>query len=172
MLKQRLLVLLGILVGGSLIYLVFTKIPILEVLESFKTATPTAIYGFLIVSVIIMLIHTMRWNVILRADNHKIPFFRLFMYKIVGFGISFITPAAKVGGEPIRAALTQRHGISFKKSFSTIVIDKIVDLSTTGILFGIAVAIAIFTFSFPKNMLFIKLSIGDNSWYLLQVCLM
>ncbi len=143
----------SVLFGFILLVKILKEIPFLEVIDSFKQATPFAIGSFLLVSVVMMLMNTWRWSIIVKGSHMNVPFWKLFQYKIVGYGISFITPAAKVGGEPLRAALLKRHGINFNKALSTIVLDKIIDLSTTAGLFVLAIFLSITTFAVPKNML-------------------
>lgn len=149
----------SIVFGIVLLVKIFQEIPLLEVFDSFRQATPFAVIGFILISVIIMALHTLRWSVIVKSSFKHISFWQLFQYKIVGYGISFITPAAKIGGEPLRAALLQRHGIKFNKAFSTIVLDKIVDMSTNVGLFILAIFIALTSFALPKDMLFVLILI-------------
>ena len=139
-------------IGIVLIYFVYRQFPLNTVLETFTNANYMAITVFIVVSIIIMALHAWRWDVILRTDNHKIPFYKLFLYKTVGFGISFITPFAKVGGEPLRAMLLGKHKVSFDKAMSSVVIDKIIDLATTGFMFALGVFVAISATVLPSSI--------------------
>lgn len=141
-----------IIIGVLLLYFVYQQFPIATVLDTFARAEVFPLILFICTSIAIMSLHTWRWNVILKTRNHSVPFHKLFTYKIVGFGISFITPFAKVGGEPLRAMLLSRHKISFDKAMSSVVIDKIIDLSTTGLVFSIAAFISINFIPLPQNM--------------------
>lgn len=158
--KQYALIALSVVIGFLLIWKIFDEIPIRDVIDAFKTATLQATLGFLIVSLLVMTLNAYRWKVIIQATEKKVPFWLVFQYKIVGFGISFLTPMAKVGGEPLRAALLQRHNIDFKRGLSTVVIDKIIELSTFGILFSMAVVIAVGTYALPKDMFILLISIS------------
>jgi uncharacterized protein (TIRG00374 family) len=151
-------VVIGLIVGILLLVFLMKKIPFEQIIEQFRQASFFAVIGFITISIIMMLLQTMRWQVITKSEGMKIPFLNLLSYKIVGFGISFITPAAKVGGEPIRAGLMKKHGVSFHKGLSTIIIDKLMDFSTIGLLFGIAVILAVTTMDFPVT---IKLMMGS-----------
>lgn len=138
-------------IGIVLIYFVYKQFPISTVMDAFSTNyIPVLI--FILVSIVIMVLHTWRWDIILRTENYKVPFHKLFLYKIVGFGISFITPFAKVGGEPLRAMLLTKHECPFDKGMSSVVIDKIIDLAATGLLFAVGVFIAISIIPLPHSI--------------------
>lgn len=146
-------IILGLLMVGS----IFKKIPFLEVKQAFEEATIPVVVGFILVSVLMMALLTWRWQVIVNIRK-KVPLWRLMQYKIVGYGVSFITPAAKVGGEPLRAMMLQREGFTFKDGFSTVAIDKIIDLTTSGFLFILGILVAISSFALPgKATLFLMI---------------
>jgi hypothetical protein len=85
-----------------------------------------------------MIIFTLRWKILLDAQGHKnISFLELFSYRTIDYGVSYLTPTAKLAGEPVRAAMLMRNGISFKEGLTTITIDKTIELSFTVIMFAI-----------------------------------
>ena len=95
---------------------------------------------------------TLKWNIILKSQGYKIPFSKLFVYKLAGFGVSYVTPVAHMGGEPVRAyLLSHNHNIEFKKSLSSVVIDKSLDLSLDGFFACITIIIILFNFTVSKR---------------------
>ncbi|MBN1175155.1 flippase-like domain-containing protein [Candidatus Woesearchaeota archaeon] len=167
------LIIISIILGIVMILAILKQIPFNEVKQAFQSATPLAIIGFLLVSITMMFLFTWRWQII--TDTKKrVPILNLLQYKIVGYGISFITPVAKAGGEPLRAMLLQKEGFSFKEGLSTIAIDKIVDLTTSGFLFIIGILVAITTFALPEKaevllMVFIIVIIALIIWFYLML---
>ena len=95
---------------------------------------------------------TWRWNVILRSRGHKIPFVKLFIYRVIGQSINFFTPGPRVGGEPTQASLLGKHNVEFTEGLSTIMIDKIIDTTTSGILFVIGVILVSLNYRMPRNI--------------------
>lgn len=130
----------------------FKQISLKEIIDLFVNSNHVATIFFVLFSIIIISLHTLRWKLIIKTTGHNIPFFKVLQYKIIGVGVSFITPGAKVGGEPIRAMLLSRHNVEFHKGLSTIITDKIVDLSVQGVMFVIAAVIAVTTLAMPKDM--------------------
>jgi uncharacterized protein (TIRG00374 family) len=106
---------------------------------------------YIMVLVLLVLTLTWRWIQIVRSRKINIPFKRLLVYRMIGSAINFFTPGPSVGGEPTQATLMTKHGTEFTEGLSTIMIDKIIDTSTSGILFMIGIFLVIMKYSFPKN---------------------
>ena len=144
--------LLSAIVGIIIVILLFWYIRVEEILKAFRHFSFDKLILFLIVSIVMMLLHTLRWSIILRSQGCKVPFPKLFVYKLAGFGVSYITPAAHIGGEPVRAhLLSKNHDIEFKKSLSSVVIDKSLDLSLNGFFACIAILIILANFTVSKR---------------------
>jgi uncharacterized protein (TIRG00374 family) len=106
-------------------------------------------YSFTIM--ILFAVLTWRWDIILRSRGHKINFFRLYIYRIIGQGINFFTPGPRVGGEPTQAALLGKHNVEFTEGLSTVMIDKIIDTTTCGILFIIGALLVSVQYAVPQD---------------------
>lgn len=133
----------------GLIVLVLIKYPFAEIIATFTNFTPLLVLTYLVVSALIMITLSYRWRIILKALGHKIAFYKLIGYRIIGYGISYITPSAKVGGEPVRAALLKRRGLSFREGLSSVVIDKTLELSTSAFFFMFGVLLLILSYALP-----------------------
>jgi len=55
----------------------------------------------------------LRWQVILKAYNIKIPFISLLRMQISAYAISVITPLARVGGEPLKIFMMKEEQCQF-----------------------------------------------------------
>jgi len=151
--KRNSVIALFILIGISLLIWTFKQISFEEIKKVFFYSEHKYVLLFVLFSFLIIFLHTYRWKIIIGTVGHNISIFKLLSYKIAGMSVSFITPGAKVGGEPVRAMLLQKHGIEFHKGLSTVITDKIVDLSSQGVLFVVAAIVAITTVAMPKDML-------------------
>jgi len=85
---------------------------------------------YLAASVLIAAFLTLKWAVVLDAQGERVPFGRLFAYRLVGYSVNYLTPTMHVGSEPIRAYLLNREGIPTHKAASNVIIDKSVELLT------------------------------------------
>ena len=139
----------------------FKQISFSEVLNLFENKNHFVVLLFLCVSATIVGLHSYRWKLIINAAGHKVGFFKIYSYKVAGMGISFLTPGPKVGGEGIQALLLKKQKIEFHKGLSTVITDKIVDLSVQGVLFVIATIIAITTMTMPKDMTYLLILVAS-----------
>lgn len=98
-----------------------------------------------------MIVLTWRWNIILKSRNIKIPFKKLLIYRVIGTSINFLTPGPRVGGEPTQASLMTKHDVDFTEGLTTIMIDKIIDITTSGLLFILGLFLVGIKYSFSKN---------------------
>jgi uncharacterized protein (TIRG00374 family) len=121
-------VLWSILVGLAVSVAIVWGVGFNQVLDAFHHAGWPVIAAYLGVSVLIAIGLTVRWRVILDAYGVRLPFYTLFIYRLIGFSVGYFTPSAHVGGEPVRALLLQKQGIPLKIGFSSAVADKSLEL--------------------------------------------
>ncbi len=87
---------------------------------------------------------TYRWAIIQSAMGRGISKKRLFIYRLIGFGISYFTPGPQIGGEPAQIILLkQNHNISSEKAISSVFLDRLIDVLVNFIIlvFGLFVLI-------------------------------
>lgn len=99
-----------------------------QVFDAFRHAGWLVIAAYLAVSVLILVGLTVRWSVTLDAYGVRLPFYTLFIYRLIGFSVAYFTPSAHVGGEPTRALLLEKQGIPLKVGLSSAVADKSLEL--------------------------------------------
>jgi len=121
-------VLWSIAVGLALSIAIVWGVGIGQVLDAFSHASWIVIAAYLLVSLLIAVGLTVRWRVALDAYGVRLPFYTLFIYRLIGFSVGYFTPSAHVGGEPVRALLLQKQGIPLKVGFSSAVVDKSLEL--------------------------------------------
>jgi uncharacterized protein (TIRG00374 family) len=148
-LKKKLLLIAFLLVGLVGLVVILVQVPPIQIIRTFAHAKP--LYGilFLACSAMVMLTFSFRWHLILRSRGHRIPVFRLFKYRVCAYGISAMTPTAKVGGEPVRMMLLARDGVPPIERVSSVLTDKIVEISTNIVFFLIGLTLVIIKFALP-----------------------
>ncbi len=66
------------------------------------------------------------WGILLRAFGIRLPPAQTFGIGVAGFAVSYITPVAYAGGEPVRAWLVSRKaGASLTTAFATLFVDRL-----------------------------------------------
>lgn len=106
---------------------------------------------YLFLSFVNMCLHTLRWDVILHHHHQaeQIPFHRLLLHRISAYAVSYLTPAALTGGEPVRIFFLQQDNVPIEQATSATVIDKILELSALFLFIVLGVIVAVLSGSFP-----------------------
>ena len=74
----------------------------------------------------VYLFDALGWRMTLRGKANEIAFPRLFLTRMAGEAINYITPSAYLGGEPVKAYLLQKRGIPLVDGLASVVTAKTV----------------------------------------------
>lgn len=152
--SKKAVVVFSVLIGILALWYIFSQISFESVLQTLEGATWQQILVYSIIQVVMFFLLSYRWKLVLNSQGiNNVSLFRLNNYKLVGYGVSYITPSAKIGGEPVRAGLlSSREGIPFDKALSTVVIDKTLELTTSVLFFVIGGIFMLMFFAIPKKL--------------------
>jgi len=94
--------------------------------------------------------NTVAWGLAFQGGETALRFRHLFIAKLVGDAVNYITPLLGVGGEFLKPYLIRRH-VSLPAGFASIVITKTVQLLTGVIYALVGVGLALFFFRLPPS---------------------
>lgn len=149
--QRNILIFLSVAAGIALFIIILLQFPLKDVAYYVRGFSPILVFCFLLISVGIMASLVLRWSIVLKSKGHSVPFHNLFVYKIIDFSICFLLPGPRVGGEPVRAAMLKKHGINFTEGLSTVIIDKTIEYSSSGLFFFMGVIIILVNFAMPES---------------------
>jgi uncharacterized protein (TIRG00374 family) len=133
-LRKIILIISSFVLGAILFAAVFLYIDYEEMVHTIFSFSWQKFVIFLAAASLPLIITTYRWSLVLKAHGFRVKFKNLFKYRLVGFGFSYLTPIAELGGAPFRAYLLQKEGIPFKKGLLTVIIDNFIEvLSMMGV---------------------------------------
>jgi glycosyltransferase 2 family protein len=119
----------------SLLYLALRNAPFVEIWSTLSQLRLWQIGVLFVINSGVICAITARWWIIVRSENRSVPFLPLVRYRLSTFGISYFTPGPQVGGEPLQVYyLQKKHGLTFARSTSAVIIDKIVELLGNSVL--------------------------------------
>jgi hypothetical protein len=97
-----------------------------------------------------------RWQVILKGYGKAVGFWSLLRIQLAGYAVSYVTPAARIGGEPLRIyMLHKEHKVDYKTGTASIVLDKYMEYLGS-ITFGIiALGLLVFVPSIPLTIKYV-----------------
>lgn len=149
MIKQYKIFRIVALVCLVLFFYIFFKLGPLNILQILKKV---AWYNFLILFVLRFFYWLFRaaiWKNILAQYEKPPSLWNLFLARLTGHAVSFLTPAAKIGGEAARALMVKTS--DRKKAFASVVVDKTSELVTIILLFLMAELIAVINIAMPNS---------------------
>lgn len=133
-LRKKIFQYTSLIIGTILFIFAIRYTGIDNVLTSLKIVNRSSFFFYLLVSISIFLGFVIRWYLILKCHGYKIPFLRLFNYRIAGFSISYLTPSARLGGEPVRTYFLVKDKVPFEKAMSSVLIDKSLELTANAVM--------------------------------------
>ena len=148
-------------VGAVIFFIVIGYSEVNSIIAPFKKFSLLYFLLFFITSFSLSLLSILRWQLIARKMGYRVPFWKLFMYRNMGFVIGYLTPTARMGGDPLRAMfLTKEHNVPGTIAYSSVMLDRFLDLSIGALVVTTSLLVSIFVFDLPPGtrMFFILLS--------------
>jgi uncharacterized protein (TIRG00374 family) len=113
---------------GILLWWAFHNAPIPEILRTLKQLQLWQIIVLLAINVMIYALITLRWWIIVRAENKSIPYLPLLAVRVAVFGVSYFTLGPQVGGEPLQVLYLQRkYGLTYTRATASVLMDKLLE---------------------------------------------
>ncbi|MDO8910054.1 MAG: lysylphosphatidylglycerol synthase transmembrane domain-containing protein [Pseudohongiella sp.] len=111
-----------------------------------------------LVNGLVIIIATVRWQVLLRMLGHSVGFFDLVVIKQAGQTISFITPGPQFGGEPLQIYwLYKRTGMGIHSAVLALGIDRFYELWINFLVLMMGVILLLLSPGFGAHT-------GANNW--------
>ena len=100
---------------------------------------------YLAASLVSHLVHTAAWRLAFTPDQPPVGFVRLLGLRLAGEAVNKVTPLASLGGEPVKAYLLTRDGLSLTSAIASVAIAKnVMTLAQIGFIFlGVALALPV-----------------------------
>lgn len=93
---------------------------ILDVLGGLGPGVPL----LLLPSMLMYILEAAGWRAALGTVASRVPFWRLLIIRTAGEAVNMTTPAAYVGGEPLKAYLLKRHGVPIVDGMASVITAK------------------------------------------------
>ena len=138
--------LLLLVVGSLTLFGLIWHIGPARILEALSSLGPWTVLAILLPSLLMYALEAYGWRLTLGMPGHGVSFPRLFAIRTAGEVVNMTTPAAYVGGEPLKAYLLGRHGVPMVPAMASVVTAK--------------------TTMTIAQVIFILLGIGIGTWVL------
>lgn len=140
------LTLLLLSLGSGLLSWTFSRVRWEEVWLALRSLRLWQVTLWMLLNLGILILLNLRWWFLLRLQGVKVPFFSLLLYRLAGFGLSYLTPGPQFGGEGwLVILLHRRHGVSVVEGSISVAMDKLIELlaNFSFLTFGLLVSLQI-----------------------------
>jgi len=121
----------------ALLYFALRNAPLTEILETLEQLRPWQIAILLLINAVIYALVTLRWWIIVRAENRDVTYLPLLAVRVAVFGISYFTLGPQVGGEPLQVLYLQRkYGLTYTRATASVLMDKLLEFLANFFLLG------------------------------------
>lgn len=150
--KKSFLFLISFLIGTGLFIWVIKFVGLKKIKDAFLVFTGWQGLIILILTLLILLIGTLKWRMILRAKGGNFPFLDLFKIYLASFSLMYFLPIIILGGEIFRGyILKKRKFLPLKKGISSSFIDRILDWTTSLIIIFFGASFFLFKIGLPSK---------------------
>jgi uncharacterized protein (TIRG00374 family) len=112
-----------------LLYVALRNVPLDEIWNTIRQLQLWQVVTLFGLNIFIYALITLRWWIIVRAENRAIPYFPLLLVRIAVFGVSYFTFGPHVGGEPLQVFYLQRkYRLTFTHATASVIMDKLLEL--------------------------------------------
>ncbi len=157
--KRNMYLMLG--AGIFIVFLLVTLSGFKEVIGSLSRANYKFIFLAIILEVLSLLFLSLRWNTLLSSVDINLDILSVFRIVLFSTFVNNITPAARTGGEPVRAYLSIRDNDgSMEYALATVALDRLLDVFVFVLIIIVVISNMFIRWRIPlKLIIFLLLSI-------------
>lgn len=104
------------------------QLPLADISTSITSLNAAQWLMWLGLNGLVILLLSLRWQVLLQALAAPVNLFRLLIIRQAGQAVSFITPGPQFGGEPLQIYWLYRYGLPLRKALLSLGLDRFFEL--------------------------------------------
>ena len=117
------------LILAALLYFALRNAPLDEIWTTIQQLRFWQIALLFALNLFIYALLTLRWWIIVRAENKLVAYVPLLLVRIAVFGVSYFTLGPHVGGEPLQVFFLQRnYKFTYMHATASVILDKLLEL--------------------------------------------
>jgi uncharacterized protein (TIRG00374 family) len=127
--RRNLVRLFWLLLAGLVLWLTLRDVDFGEVWARLRLLQPTQILALVAANLVVLSTFSARWWLLLYAQGYVLPYHKLMGYRLVAFAVSYFTPGAHFGGEPLQVYfVSSRHQVPVHASLTAVLLDKTLEM--------------------------------------------
>ena len=146
----------------ALLYFALRNAPLEEIWATLHQLQPVQLAIMFGLNLLVYVLISMRWWIVVYAENKHVTFFPLLLVRIAVFGVSYFTFGPHVGGEPLQVFYLQRkYKFTYMHATASVIMDKLLELLANFFLLSLGLTAITQAGILSTN--------GSNSWLGLSV---
>lgn len=142
---------------ATLLYFALRNAPLHEIWDTLRQLQFWQIALLFGLNLFIYALITLRWWIIVRAENKLVAYVPLLLVRVAVFGVSYFTLGPHVGGEPLQVFYLQsKYKFTYMHATASVILDKLLELLANFFLLALGLT-AIFQAGILSNN-------GNPSW--------
>lgn len=137
MLKKSLKITATILIGGIFLWLAFRNVKLAEIWEYSRSISLGWLIPFTLVAFTSHYLRAERWKLLIEHDKQHLDRFTLFSGVMAGYLLNLVVPRLGEVTRPVYVA--KRENLNPSKLIGTIVLERVIDISTMGLILLVVV---------------------------------
>jgi uncharacterized protein (TIRG00374 family) len=126
---------------GGLLFFALRKAPLADIGRALQQLQLWQITAILTLNAFFYIVATLRWWIIVEAENKHVPFWPLLSVRVSVFGVSYFTLGPQVGGEPLQVlALQRNYGLTYTHATAAVLMDKLLEFLVDFLLLAIGLS--------------------------------
>jgi len=114
---------------ATLLYFALRNAPLAEIWNTLRQLQLWQIVVLFGLNLFIYMLITLRWWIIVRAENKLVAYVPLLLVRIAVFGVSYFTLGPQVGGEPLQVLYLQgKYKFTYMHATASVILDKLLEL--------------------------------------------
>jgi len=159
--RRKLVAATSVIIGAALFVVVLAFAGFDNIIEPFRKFSLFYLMLFLLTTALLHVISTLRWSTVLKYQGFKVPFFLLLRYRLIGTAVSYLTPAARLGGEPVRGFLLKKKlDLKTTHTYSSVLIETSLGMSIDALFISVILATLFLFFALPNQITGFALAIS------------
>jgi uncharacterized protein (TIRG00374 family) len=148
--KKIIFLSVSLIIGFVLFFVALQKVGIENIVSVLSSFTLSQVFLMLGLFLLGLAIGAWRWKVVLNAQNLSPRFSDIFVAKLIGHSVNYLTPVMFAGGEPFKALiLKEKAKIPLDKGLTSVVIEEVIFLSVSFVFAVLGVVLLLAHFTLP-----------------------
>ncbi len=127
--KKKIASVISLLIGIIIFGIIIWSLGIDSIKSVYQQSNPLYLIPYAVLAFLNMVFLSVKLKYILNVHKQKISLINSLRYTLAGFGVSYLTPSARIGGEPLKTYMMNKESnIPYRAGGSGVIIDKFIEI--------------------------------------------